>query len=130
MDKIKVKTHCQYCQEALTGRSDKKFCNAYCKSAYQYEQRKAKESLFFKIDRQLKKNRSLLKYFNQAGKSVIRKEDLLERGFDPMYFTHYWKNPQAKVYLFCYEYGFMEIQEHQRFKYLLVQWQTYMNKKK
>ena len=124
---MRLQSTCAYCGEQLQGRADKKFCNQYCKSAHQYEQRKKTESLFLKIDRQLKLNRKLLKYFNKAGKSVIRKKELIELGFKPGYFTYYWKNKQGKVYLFCYEYGFLEIQDKQKTKYLLVQWQEYMN---
>jgi hypothetical protein len=42
----------------------------------------------------------LLKNYNKAGMSVVRKEALLEEGFNPKYFTHYWKNQKGDVYLF------------------------------
>jgi len=120
---------CLNCGKELMGRSDKKYCNYYCKSALQYLTRKKEETLFFQIDRQLKKNRSLLKQFNKSGKTVIRKSEMLDLGFNPMYFTHYWKNTKGQVYLFCYEYGFLEILDNSKAKYLLVQWQNYMNKR-
>jgi hypothetical protein len=47
-------------------------------------------------------------------------------GFNPKYFTHYWKNKKGNVYLFCYEFGFLETQEQNKKKYVLVQWQDYM----
>jgi len=31
---------------------------------------------------------------------------LIDQGFNPKFFTHYWKNNKGDVYLFCYEYGF------------------------
>ena len=74
-------------------------------------------------------NRRLLKNFNKAGKATIRKEKLLEAGFNPKYFTHYWKNPKAEVYLFCYEFGFIQRTENNRLKYVLVEWQDYMDEK-
>lgn len=120
---------CSNCKEVITGRSDKKFCSPYCKSNYHYELNKKKEnSLFKQIDRQLKINRKLLKNFNRAGKATIRKENLLREGFDPKYFTHYWKNSKGEVYLFCYEFGFFFKREpNGREKYVLVQHQSYMN---
>jgi predicted nucleic acid-binding Zn ribbon protein len=118
--------NCLTCGKALEGRSDKKYCNNHCKSALQYANRKREEHLFFKIDRQLKLNRKLLKQHNKSGKSMVRKEELVNQGFDPNYFTNYWKNSKGKVYLFCYEYGFMEIEDNGKDKYLLVQWQNYM----
>jgi len=121
--------NCLYCGEKLQGRSDKKYCDHHCKSAYQYQERKTKESRFFKIDRQLKRNRSILKAYNKSGKSFVRKEELLKAGFSPNYFTHFWKNQMGTVYLFCYEYGFMETTDNGKKKYVLVTHQDYMDKK-
>jgi len=119
---------CPHCYEIITGRSDKKFCSPYCKSAYHYQQNKAKDaSLFSVIDQQLRTNRRLLKSYNKAGKATVRKEIFLEKGFNPKYFTHYWKARNGNLYLFCYEYGFMEKKEPHGAKYVLIEWQTYMN---
>lgn len=118
---------CPYCNEMIIGRSDKKFCSPYCKSAYHYQQAKAKpNSLFNTIDQQLKTNRRLLKAYNKAGKATIRKETLLSDGFNPRYFTNYWKATNGNVYLFCYEYGFMEVVENNKCKFVLITWQDYM----
>ncbi|WP_299903021.1 hypothetical protein [uncultured Aquimarina sp.] len=120
--------NCSYCNEKLEGRVGKKFCSSYCRSAFYYQRTKEKEdTLFKKIDVQLKTNRKILKNYNRAGMAKIRKEKLIREGFDPNYFTHYWKNKKGQVYLFCYEFGFMELQEKDHKKYLLVVWQEYMN---
>jgi len=125
MDKPKL---CVYCAEPMEGRLDKVFCNPNCKSAYHYKRSHEKEaSLYNRIDHQLKLNRRLLKNFNKAGKATIRKEDLIAEGFNPKYFTHYWKNQKGDVYLFCFEFGFLERKENRKTKYILVQWQPYMN---
>ena len=118
---------CTYCHESIHGRSDKKFCSPYCKSAHHYQQNKSKpDSLFSTIDQQLKTNRRLLKAYNKAGKATIRKESLLLEGFNPKYFTHYWKAQNGNLYLFCYEYGFMEMKDSDKSKYVLIIWQDYM----
>jgi hypothetical protein len=119
---------CLNCGEELKGRVGKVFCTPYCRSNYHYQNNKEKEaSLFVTIDKQLRQNRRLLKNYNKAGKAVVRKDDLLKEGFNPKYFTHYWKNQKGDVYLFCYEYGFLEKKEGDKVKYVLVQWQEYMN---
>ncbi|WP_369858944.1 hypothetical protein [Aquimarina sp. I32.4] len=59
--------------------------------------------------------------------STVRKEKLLSEGFNPTYFTHYWKNKKGQVYLFCYEYGFLDLKQSQKEKYVLIKWQEYMN---
>tara|TARA_R110002050_G_scaffold300660_1_gene471267 strand:+ start:1317 stop:1685 length:369 start_codon:yes stop_codon:yes gene_type:complete len=119
---------CKNCKEPVEGRMDKVFCSSYCKSTYHYKESKEKEnSLFRGIDKQLKLNRRLLKTFNKAGKAIVRSEDLINEGFNPKYFTHYWKNKQGQVYLFCYEFGFFTKTENDKSKYVLVKWQGYMN---
>lgn len=118
---------CLYCNETINGRADKKYCSAHCKSAHQYQIKKSEETLFYKIDKQLKTNRRLLKAYNKSGLSTVRKEKLLNEGFDPTYFTHYWKNKKGQVYLFCYEYGFLELKDQYKEKYVLITWQDYMN---
>lgn len=118
---------CLECGKEFTGRKDKKFCSVYCKAGFNYQKKQENEnSLFKKIDDQLKLNRKLLKAYNRAGKATVRKECLLSEGFNPKYFTHYWKNKKGDVYLFCYEYGFLERREQAKLKYVLVQWQACM----
>lgn len=119
---------CLNCGEKLKGREGKIYCSSYCRSNFHYQKNKEKESSMFKsIDKQLRVNRRLLKNYNKAGKSIVRKEDMLNDGFNPKYFTHYWKNQKGDVYLFCYEFGFLEKKEGTKTKYVLVQWQEYMN---
>ena len=122
-----MKANCLECGSPFEGRKDRKFCSHYCKSAYHYKKNKEKgDSVFRSIDNQLKLNRRILKLYNKAGKATLRKEVLLEEGFNPRYFTHYWKNQKGQVYLFCYEYGFLALRENKREKYVLVKWQDYM----
>lgn len=118
---------CLICGEVFEGRIDKVFCTSYCRSANQYQINKNKEeSLFKTIDKQLKLNRRILAKYNKAGKATIRKGTLIDEGFDPKYFTNYWKNSKSDVYLFCYEYGFLARKENDKQKYILVKWQEYM----
>jgi TPP-dependent trihydroxycyclohexane-1,2-dione (THcHDO) dehydratase len=118
---------CQYCNDRFSGRPDKKFCSGSCRSAYHYHRNLEKqESLFRTIDKKLKANRKILKEFNKAGKATVRKEVLIEAGFSPGHFTHYWRAKNGNVYLFCYEYGFMTKKESGKEKYVLIQWQPYM----
>lgn len=56
----------------------------------------------------------------------MRAEVLKELGFNPKFFTHYWKNKKKEVYLFVYEFGFIKRMDHNIEKYVLIQWQEYM----
>tara|TARA_R110000823_G_scaffold233039_1_gene359396 strand:+ start:887 stop:1264 length:378 start_codon:yes stop_codon:yes gene_type:complete len=118
--------NCPVCGTEVKGRSDKKYCSVKCKSIHQYEQRQETEAFFLKVDRQLKINRKLLRRFNKSGFTTIRSSELISQGFDPKFFTHYWKNKNGEVYLFVYEYGFLSKINSGKDKYVLVTWQPYM----
>ncbi len=125
---MRLQKACLYCKKELIGRTDKKFCDPQCKSAYQYQQSKEQPARFYnKVDNQLKLNRKILKEYNKGGKVTVRAEILKEKGFNANFFTHYWKNNKGDVYLFAYEYGFLKKTENNIEKYILVQWQEYMN---
>lgn len=118
---------CPVCDKDIKGRTDKKFCDPSCKSAFHYSAlQETGHSFYARVDRQLKTNRRLLKKYNKAGKSTVRAQVLIAEGFNPRFFTHYWKNNQGDVYLFVYEYGFLSRMENGNKKYILITWQTYM----
>ena len=117
------------CKKELFGRVDKKFCDVHCKSAYHYKLRQENMSFYSEVDQQLKLNRKILKAFNKACKATVRSEVLVEQGFNPDFFTHYWKNKKGKVYLFVYEYGFLKKIENGMRKFILVKWQSYMSQR-
>lgn len=120
---------CAACGRELKGRSDKKFCDLHCKSSYHYKRSLEEAPRFYnKVDNQIKANRRILKQYNKAGKATVRSSILVQEGFDPNFFTHYWKNQKGDVYLFVYEYGFLKKKEHDVEKYVLVRWQEYMSK--
>jgi hypothetical protein len=124
---MRINNECLLCGKELVGRSDKKFCDPQCKSAYQYQKEKQNPERFYnKVDNQLKLNRRLLKEYNKGGKVTIRAKVLLDQGFNPNFFTHYWKNQKGEVYLFVYEFGFLKRTEYGKEKYVLVIWQDYM----
>ena len=116
---MRIYKECLNCSKELEGRTDKKFCDPQCKSAYQYQKEKESPERFYnKVDNQLKLNRKILKEYNKGGKVTIRSNVLLDLGFDPKYFTHYWKNQKGDVYLFVYEFGFLKKLENGKDKYL------------
>lgn len=119
---------CPSCGKEFAGRVDKKFCSPYCKTSFHYVQNKEKaDSRYVTIDKVLKQNRRILKEYNKGGKVMVRKSLILKEGFNPKYFTHYWKNKKGQVYLFCYEYGFLSTSEKGIDKYLLIHHQDYMD---
>jgi hypothetical protein len=117
--------YCLSCQEELKGRSDKKFCDAQCRSIFHNKNRALHEITIRKINSGLRKNRRLLAHFCPSGKSTVRKEILALLGFEFDLFTHFF--PFSKgTYYFCYDYGFLPIKEKDIEKMLIVQKQPYM----
>jgi hypothetical protein len=103
------KKYCLYCEKLLKGRSDKRYCNDDCRTAYFNEQKKEEHDEIKTIDLTLKKNRRILKSFlgESKTKSVAEKQ-LLMKGFNPKYFTHLFKNMAGDEYHFCYDYGYRQ----------------------
>lgn len=120
---------CPVCGSPIRGRRDKKYCSTQCKSVAQYDKRQETEQFYFKVDRQLKVNRKILKRYNQSGYTTLRRDVLFKEGFDPNFFTHYWKTHEGQVYLFVYDFGFLGIVQDGKEKYLIVEWQDYMGPK-
>lgn len=96
------KRKCLNCNADLVGRSDKKFCDQHCKSAFHYNNiRAGHRSLYARIDKQLKKNRRLLKIYNKGGKATVRSEILLAQGFNPR-FSPTYGNPKREMSMYLY----------------------------
>ncbi len=119
---------CPSCGDKIKGRKDKIYCSPNCRSSAQYEIRTQTEKFFLQVDKQLKTNRKILKRYNKSGFTTLRKAELTKEGFNPKFFTHYWKNSKGQVYLFCYDLGFLELEQQGIKKLLLVEWQPYMNR--
>jgi len=127
MNAMNSRAKCLACNKVIEGRSDKKYCDPHCKSAYHYKKSQEETPKFYiKVQQQLKLNRKILKNYNKAGKATVRTKTLNDSGFDPNFFTHYWKNAKGDVYLFVFEYGFLKRKERNIEKYILVKWQDYM----
>ena len=101
---------CLACAKELKGRSDKKFCDAQCKSFYHNTNRPAHEYSIQRINSSLRRNRSLLAKFCPSGKSKIEKIVLEKLGYRFDLFTHI--HPfSTGTYYFCYDYGYLPATE-------------------
>jgi hypothetical protein len=115
---------CLECGEKIVGRIDKKFCDAQCRNSYNNKIKRASEKNIIEINRILRMNRKILKQFNPEGKSTVRKEYLTKLGFNFNYHTHTFTTKHNNTYRFCYEYGYLEVEDG--LKVLIVNQQPYM----
>ncbi|TNJ42476.1 hypothetical protein KFZ70_14995 [Tamlana fucoidanivorans] len=119
-------TLCLACNKPLKGRSDKKFCDAQCRSIYHNKNRAPHEMQMQEINKILRKNRGLLAQFCPSGKSTVKKSVLHQLGFSFIYFTDMFPF-KTGTYFFCYDYGYLPIQEKGQDKLLIIQKQDYMS---
>ena len=118
---------CLNCGEIIIGRTDKKFCSDQCRNTFNNKIKREHEKLILDINKILRHNRKILKQFNPEGKTTIKREYLGKMNFDFRYHTHTFKTKNENIYKFCYEYGYLELDDE---KVLIVNWQPYMKKNK
>lgn len=119
---MEMKT-CLFCNDPFKGRIDKKFCSDQCRAAFNNRNRSDHERLIKSVNSVLRKNRTILKTFNPAGMSTLRKEVLTEAGFNFKYFTSLYKTRDGNAYCFCYDLGYMVLDDN---KIRIVEYQKYM----
>lgn len=103
---------CQYCQKTVKGRTDKKFCNDNCRNQFNNQLKAGQYNLVRKINHALLKNRRVLETLLPLQDEItkVSREQMLERGFNFRYCTHIYVNRNAGVYYYCYDYGYLSLQ--------------------
>lgn len=102
---------CLSCGKALKGRSDKKFCDDYCRNNYNNQLKASDTNLMRNINNTLRKNRRILESFLKDKEETIKmkKERFSQAGFEFKYFTHIYRNKKGTLYYFCYDYGYLPL---------------------
>lgn len=94
---------CQHCSSPLQGRSDKKFCDVYCRNSFNNEKLRERTNIMRNIEHALRRNRKILEGMCVANKQLTHSE-MLNKGFDFKYMTHQSDNLYC-VYDFAYMIG-------------------------
>ena len=107
-----IKT-CQLCKKTIKGRSDKKFCNDYCRNGYNNQSKSTQNNIIRNINHALLKNRKILKETLPEDCHLIKvkRERLLQLGYFFNYNTSVYKNKKGSIYYYCYDYGMMPLNE-------------------
>lgn len=113
-----VEKKCLECGDKLVGRADKKFCSDPCRISYNNKLNSDETNYVRNVNNALRKNRRILAELNPNSKTVsVSRQKLLEKGFDFAYLTSLFTTREGKVYKYCYEQGYLEMD---RGFYLLV----------
>lgn len=102
---------CLLCGKPLVGRSDKKFCNDFCRNNYNNRLKRKSTNIVRNTNNVLIKNRRILEELIPEEKETTRvtKEKLIENGFNFKYLTHLYTNKKGNTYFFCYEMGYLPL---------------------
>src|ERR1051325_10509811 len=101
---------CPECGEKLSGRSDKKFCSDMCRNAYNNKINSDSNNYVRNVNNILRRNRRILEESLPGEKISVVKQKLLDKGFNFKYFTHQRVTRNNHTYVFCYEYGYLPIE--------------------
>ncbi len=110
---------CLSCNKPLKGRTDKKFCDDYCRNNYNNQLKSNNNNLVRNVNNALGKNRRILEGMFATGEEITKttKEKLIQKGFQFRYITHLYTNKKGNTYFFCYDLGYLPLENDW---YLLV----------
>ena len=105
---------CLFCEKPVKGRSDKKFCDDYCRAAYNNDLKSAANNNIRNVNNALGKNRRILESLLTEGEQMAKanRDKLLQLGFQFKYITHIYTNQKGNIYHFCYEYGYLPLENN------------------
>jgi len=98
-----MKKRCFVCGESFRGRSDKKFCSAYCRSSYHNRIYAREDREMRRINNILRRNRRLLLSHLSDQRPSANLMRLVEQGFRTDYCTGYTLMDSGRVQYRCYE---------------------------
>lgn len=103
---------CQACNKPVKGRTDKKFCDDYCRNNFNNQLKADSNNQVRNINNALGKNRRILEGIIGEGEEMAKtsKEKLLEKGFQFKYITHSYTNKKGNTYFFCYDHGYLSLE--------------------
>ncbi|MCG9880137.1 MAG: hypothetical protein MH472_06010 [Bacteroidia bacterium] len=102
---------CQFCNKNVLGRSDKKFCDDHCRSAFNNKKYSEKFQSIKEVDRVLKRNRNILAIMFEHTQNSIDERKIMELGFMFQFHTHVKKHKNGQQIVFCYDYGYSKSQK-------------------
>ncbi len=104
-------TDCRQCGKTVRGRTDKRFCDDYCRSAFNNQLKTRLSKTVKAVNAILLKNRKILESLLPRDVDTIKttRDKLLHQGFSFTYHTHSYLTKTGKNYVYCYEYGYLPL---------------------
>ena len=105
------KKKCLECDFEIIGRVDKKFCSDQCRNTYNNRFKRDETNYIRNINNILRKNRRILLELNPNGKAKVSRTKLQMKGFNFDYFTNTYTTKAKKIYYYCYDQGYLPIED-------------------
>jgi len=111
--------NCLSCGKPVRGRTDKKYCDDYCRNNFNNQLKSKTTNLVRNTNNALMKNRRILESFFTGTDEMVKshRDKLIEKGFQFKYMTHQYVNKKGNTYFFCYDVGYLPLENDW---YLLV----------
>lgn len=100
-----LKKNCITCGSQVKGRSDKKFCDDYCRNEFHNRRAGRQDEIVRNVNAILKHNRKILEELAEA-KKTIRVAELAMAGYRFGYCTELKRTVRGTTQFYCYEYGY------------------------
>jgi len=105
--------NCLECGDKVIGRSDKKFCNDYCRNAFNNKLDVGNKNLIRNTNNALRRNYKILCALNKTGKTKILKYSLEKERFNFNLFTSIYTTKSGSQYFYCYDQGYLLLDKEQ-----------------
>lgn len=114
MNTLSVPKTCLTCSKTIRGRSDKKFCDDFCRNSFNNQLKSDRNNLVRNINAVLRKNRRILEELIDGKEEMVKasREKLLQLGFEFNHFTHTCTNKKGSTHYFCYEFGYLPVENN------------------
>lgn len=107
---MNINKQCPECGDEIKGRADKKFCSDLCRNAFNNKLNSDSTNHIRNVNNILRRNRRILEEFVPEETGKASKNRLLQKGFNFQYITNMYTTKKNTTYFFCYEYGYMPIE--------------------
>jgi precorrin-6B methylase 2 len=106
---------CPECGEIIRGRADKVFCSDQCRNQHNNKANSDITNLMRNINNILRKNRRILDELIPEETAKATRNKLNEKGFNFNYYTHTYTNKKGTIYYFCYDMGYLPLENEYYF---------------
>lgn len=104
---------CRACDKPIRGRTDKKYCDDYCRNNFNNRERAKTNQAVRAINLALAKNRRIMEGLILEGEEMVTttRERLLQKGFVFEYTTHTHTGKSGSRYCFCYDHAYLPLEK-------------------